>query len=207
MDGTDFRVPESGSKFYSFKYKKSALRYEVGLCILSGEIVWLNGPYEPGVWNDLQIFRNSLLSHLEEGELVEADDGYVGEAPEYVKCPASFVNPEETLYMQQRIRNRQETVNKRFKNWGVLKQVYRHEFILHSNIFRACAVVTQIAIKRGEPLFTCGYRDPPYEDNYEDDFWSIADEEESVDDEGISYVDNDEEDEDISYDETTNNEW
>ena len=139
---------------------------------------------------------------------MEADDGYVGEAPEYVKCPASFVNPEETLYMQQRVRNRQETVNKRFKNWGVLKQVYRHEFILYSNIFQACAVVTQIAIKRGEPLFTCGYCDPPYEDNYGDAFfWSIADEEESVDDEGISYVDNDEEDEDISYDETTNNEW
>ena len=65
------------------------------------------------MWNDIQIFRNSLISHLKNGERVEADDGYVGEAPEFVKCPASFTNPKETLYMQQRVRNRQETVNKR----------------------------------------------------------------------------------------------
>ena len=38
---------------------------------------WLNGPYECGMWNGNQIFHNSLLSHLEKGELVGADDGYV----------------------------------------------------------------------------------------------------------------------------------
>ena len=99
--------------------------------MLTGEIVWLNSPYECGMWNDIQIFRNYLISHLEEGELVEVDDGYVGDAPEHVKCPASFVNPEETLYMQQRIRNRQEAVNKRLKKWDILKQVYLHEFSRH----------------------------------------------------------------------------
>ena len=58
------------------------------------------------------IFRNSLLSHLDREERVEADDGYLGEAPEFVKCPASFTNPEETLFMQQRVRNRQDIQNK-----------------------------------------------------------------------------------------------
>jgi hypothetical protein len=90
-DCTDFRIPEYGKKFYSYKYRKSGLRYEVGLCILTGDIVWINGPYECGVWNDVSIFRNSLLSHLAANERVEADDGYVGEHPRYIKCPRGIV--------------------------------------------------------------------------------------------------------------------
>ena len=116
------------SSFYSFKFKKSGLRYEIGLCILTVDVVWINGPFEADDWVDLAIFRNSLKSNLEDGEIVEADDGYVGEAPEFVKCPASFTNPKETLFIQQRVLNRQEAVNKRMKNWRILKQVYHHKF-------------------------------------------------------------------------------
>ena len=64
--------------------------------------------------------------------------------------------------MQQRVRNHQETVNKRFKNWGILKQVYRHSIPKHGGVFRAIAVITQLVITNGEKLFDCGYRDPPY---------------------------------------------
>ena len=100
VDGTDFRIAEHGKQFYSFKFKKSALRYEVALCILTGDIVWINGPYEPGVWNDIAIFRAGIMHHLEDGERVEADDGYIGKALTYVKCPKCFTNPRETLFMQ-----------------------------------------------------------------------------------------------------------
>ena len=138
------------------------------------------------------IFRNSLISHLDVEERVEADDGYLGEAPEFVKCPASFTNPKEPLLMQQRVQNRQETVNKQFKNWGALKQVYRHQFDRHGEVFCAIVVVTQLTIKGGEPLFSCGYRDPPYETNEED----------SSGNELLSEENNDEEesDDDLSYD-------
>ena len=114
-DGTDFRIPEHGPPFYSHMFKKSGLRYEVCLCILTGDIVWINGPYNAGRWPDITIFWYSLLSHLGKNERVEADDGYIGEDQQYVKCPASFVNPTKTEFMQQRCRNCQETVNKRFK--------------------------------------------------------------------------------------------
>ena len=79
VDGADSRTVESGRKFYSHKYKKSAFRYEVALCIKTGWIVWINGPYEAGSWPDINIFRDSLKSHLEENERVEADDGYRGD--------------------------------------------------------------------------------------------------------------------------------
>ena len=191
MDGADFRVPESGPKFYSFKYKKSGFRYEIGLSILTGNIVWINGPYECGLWPDISIFHNSLISHLEVGEQVESDDGYIGEAPGCIKCLKSFSNPEETLFMQQRVRNRQETVNKRMKNWGVLKQVYRHRFTGHGDLFTVIAVITQITIENGEPLFQCGYRDPPYEDKDENEDWESGSEYQSdvddVSDSDLSY--------------------
>lgn len=162
VDGTDFQIPEHGPAFSSHKFKmKSGLRYEVGLSIQTGSIVWINGPFPCGRNPDISIFRASLLSHLEEGERVEADDGYIGEAPRHVKCPKSFANPPEMEGMQQRVRNRQETVNKRFKNWGILKQVYRNKekIALHGEVFRAIAVITQISIKLGEKLFDVVYAD------------------------------------------------
>ena len=162
VDGTDFRIYEQGPAFYSHKFKGSGLRYEVVLCILTGKIVWINGPFECGLWPDINIFRSALMLELEDGERVEAYDGYVGEAPKHIKCPQYFCNPEETEFMQQRICNRHESVNKRFKQFGILKQVYHHDLSDHADVFRAIAVITEIAIENGKPLFECGYRDPPY---------------------------------------------
>ena len=64
--------------------------------------------------------------------------------------------------MQQRVRNRQETVNNRFKNWGILRQRYRHDIVDHGDAFRCVAMLTQLSIDFGDKLFSVGYRDPPY---------------------------------------------
>jgi hypothetical protein len=46
VDCTDCRIQQKGRGFASYKFSsKSALRYEVALDIMSGEIKWLNGPY------------------------------------------------------------------------------------------------------------------------------------------------------------------
>jgi len=70
--------------FWSYKFKKSGLLYEVGLCILKGDICWWSGPYAPGVWNDLAIFRDLLALMLEPGERCETDRGYQGSAPTHM---------------------------------------------------------------------------------------------------------------------------
>jgi hypothetical protein len=62
----------------------------VSECILSGELVWINGPYDPGIWNDIAISLNALLTELDEGKRVKADDGYRGKAPRYIKSPAQM---------------------------------------------------------------------------------------------------------------------
>ena len=113
-----------GKLFYLHKFIKFWLSYEVALCILSEDIVWINGPYEAGIWPDISIYQNLLKSHLGVNERVEVNDGYAGEAPLTVKCLRNSVNPQETVYMQAQIYNRQETVTKTFKDWEALKQVY-----------------------------------------------------------------------------------
>ena len=76
MDGTDCRIPERGPPWYSHKFKKSAVRYEVAVGIKTGDICWFSGPHMAGRMNDVEIFRKSLRTYLDPFECVEADDGY-----------------------------------------------------------------------------------------------------------------------------------
>ena len=159
VDGTDFRLAMGYSKpFWSYKFKKSGVRYEVGLCIRTGDICWWNGPYEPGIWNDEMIFKDALVSMLEYGERCETDGGYRGSAPEFVKCPKGVWGESGKWVMQQRVRSRQETVNERLKNWGILLTPYRHDFKLHQTVFAAVIVLLQLSFEYN-PLFSVEYND------------------------------------------------
>ncbi len=121
--------------------------------------MWINGPFPAGAFPDVEIFRSCLSLWLDRDERVEADDGYIGDAPYKVKCPASLTNPDETQAMQSIVRMRQETINMRLKQWEILKQVYRHDITKHGYVLRAVAVavVVQVAIENGEPLFQVDY--------------------------------------------------
>lgn len=154
VDGTDFRIEAAGKRWYSHKFKKPGVRYEVAVAIKTGDIVWLKGPLPVGEWPDISIFRAALVHYLDKDERVEADDGYIGEAPANTKTPNMFTREKDKLSMQARVRNRQETVNKRFKQWGCLSQRFRHGVVKHSACFRAVAILTQLSFEFGEPLFS-----------------------------------------------------
>lgn len=159
VDGTDFRIAKKYRKpFYSYKFKKSGLRYEVGLCIKTGDICWWAGPYLPGIWNDEMIFKDGLANFLEPAERVEADGGYRGSAPELVKCPGVAEVIPNNVEMQQRVRSRQEAVNDRFKNWAILSTPYRHELLEHQTVFGAIVVLTQLSFAKN-PLWQVDYDD------------------------------------------------
>jgi hypothetical protein len=166
VDGIDCRIPQQGpaipgNPFSSFKFKgKCGLRYEIGVDILAGNIVWIEGPYAAGKYPDVEIFRRGLAQWLDEFERVEADEGYIGEAPLKVKCPGCPSNPTDHQSLQKRVQGRHESVNGRFKNWEILKVMYRHDIMEHGNVFWAIAVITQISIDEGERLFEVEYSDP-----------------------------------------------
>jgi hypothetical protein len=75
-----------------------------------------------------------------------------------IKTPAGANGPSDEKHMRNRIRERHETVNKRFKHWGCLSQRFRSEDLCEFSVacFRAVTVMTQLAIECGEPLFAAG---------------------------------------------------
>ena len=121
VDGTDLRIPQQGSaqKGNTFSFHKnkgkSALRYELAVDIKTGYLVWINGPFPAGAFPDVTIFRSCLANKLGEDKQVEADDGYIGEAPHKVKYPGSVSNLKENELMQACNCMRQETINMRIK--------------------------------------------------------------------------------------------
>jgi hypothetical protein len=165
VDGTDVRIPQQGpaipgNPFSSFKFKgKCGLWYEIGVVILAGNIVWVNGLYAAGKYTDMKNFRHGLAHWLDEHERVEADNGYIGEVPQKVKCPGCASNPTENQAMQNRVRSRHESLNGRLKNWAILTSLYHHDLMEHGNVFWAIDVITQISINVGEKIFEVDYSD------------------------------------------------
>lgn len=135
------------------------MRYEIGVCLRTSDIVWISGPHYPGRHNDIEIFRMLLINMLEEHERVEADDGYIGECPRKCKCPNGYSRRDDQVRMNQRQRSRHETVNERFENWGCMKKHFRHSVVKHGTCFECVAVLTQLAIEHGEELFEIEYDD------------------------------------------------
>jgi hypothetical protein len=97
---------------------------------------------------------------LPPGEKVHADLGYIGE-PSRVVSPLQVdvhdLPGKEAQDIAASVRARHETVNKRFKQFEILKRVFRHDVQHHQPAFGACAVITQMAIERGEPLYKVDY--------------------------------------------------
>jgi hypothetical protein len=155
IDGTDFEIYQFGrfwTGWYSHKFKGAGLRYEVGVCIRTGLIVWIHGPFPCGRWPDLKIFRYGLKKMLTPGEKVQADGGYRGE-------PNFVVTPTGEKDLGQQVRGRQETVNRRFKHWNILHRVFRHVLSKHQSAFNSVAVITELELENGQPLYSVTYEE------------------------------------------------
>ena len=159
VDGTDFRLQQQypRRRHYTHKFKTSGYRYEVAVCIQSGDIVWINGPFPAGAFPDINIFRRALKQKLLQArEKAQADLGYRGEKHTTIIIPNQF-DSDAIKKLKDDVRARHETVNKRFKQFGALSKVFRHEKEKHQPVFDAIAVLTQIAIGNGEPLYEVQY--------------------------------------------------
>jgi hypothetical protein len=79
INGTDMPIWETypfDPELYSYKLNGPGLQYEIAVCIQTGNIVWINGPYKPARWVDISIFRDKLMWELLDGEWVVGDGGY-----------------------------------------------------------------------------------------------------------------------------------
>jgi DDE superfamily endonuclease len=166
VDCTDAPINEPwpfDKKWYSQKINGPAVKYEVAVCIKTGHIVWINGPF-CGSENDGTIFNENLSTLICEDEGVEVDGGYLGNVK--MKGPV-VANSSKQRKQKSIVRARHETVNSRLKIYNVLNASFRHmgtfqdkDQVLmekHGICFTAVAVITQLGFNRGEKIYDTEY--------------------------------------------------
>jgi DDE superfamily endonuclease len=149
LDGVDFKILEPqpfNPKFYSHKFKGPGLRYEIGLNIRTGHIVWKHGGYPCGQYSDLTIAREAYLLSINHAEKTIADKGYRDNRYFLLK---NNLNKK----IHGKIMARHETVNKRMKQFQILKQPFKNNIHKHPIVFHAVANLIELMIENGEPLF------------------------------------------------------
>lgn len=150
LDGIDFKINEPvpfSAKWYSHKFKGPGLRYEIGLNIKTGDIVWKFGGYPCGDFPDLKLARQSFVCSLMANEKTVADRGY--------NDANYFILPNAVNSVRHnQIMSRHETINKRIRQFKILKDTFRHNLDLHPQIFHAILNLTQLQILSGEPLYS-----------------------------------------------------
>lgn len=160
MDGVHFRIWEPrkfpSTKWYSQKYKKAGLTYEIAVAIHHNQIVWVNGPFPAGE-NDKKMFDkpDGLRSKLKGNQVCIGDQGYKGD-PDKVATRNSL-DDGEVKDLKNRAKARQETVNSRLKDFGVLRNPFRtvgeKRLERHKACLEACLVIIQYELDNGGTLF------------------------------------------------------
>ena len=143
--------------WYSVKFRGPGVRYEIGLNIQTGDIVWVNGPYPCGHFPDPQIAQlpGGLEDSLGPNEFYLCD-GVYRFRPMSV-TPTGYNNPDDR--MKSIARARHETVNSRFKRFGILRQRFRHDLLKHRCCAYAVINICQVEIEEEAPLFQVQYYD------------------------------------------------
>jgi len=152
IDGTDVKIfePSPRSKiWWSHKFNHAALRYEIGQCIKTGDIVWINGPFPANI-SDREIFDMGLSLELLPWELVEADNGYSGRVQ--IQIPRAGPTRLDRKQKSQ-ARGRIENVNRRLKVFKIMERFESTNIEKHAKIARAVAVIVQLSFENGERTY------------------------------------------------------
>jgi len=78
VDGVNFSTYKQlpfNPKWLSHKFNGPSLCYEIGICIQTGWVVWINGPFLPGNYPDISIAQGGINDDLDPGEKYLANGG------------------------------------------------------------------------------------------------------------------------------------
>ena len=160
VDGVHFRISEPRDQpsagWYSKKYNKAGVSYEIAIAIHHNQVVWINGPFPAG-HNDKKIFKEKgLYDKIPEGKKALGDDGYVG-YPDKCSTKNKDFDSKPVKEFKRRVAARQETFNSRLKHFEILNTVFRSKgkdrLVKHKAAFEACCVIGQYCMENGSPLF------------------------------------------------------
>lgn len=148
LKSLDFKIAErqqSSRKWYSKKLHGPGLRYEIGLNIRAGCIVWANGGYPCGEYTDMKLALESFVPSLKNGERAMADKEYRNE--KYFILPNDGNRTEHKLIM-----SRHDKINQRLRHFQILKKTFRHDREKHPMVFQSVVNLIELLIEQGEYL-------------------------------------------------------
>jgi len=139
-------------EYYSQKYNKAGLDYELGIAIASSRLVWMNGPFKAGT-NGVSIFRtHGLKEKLQSiGKKGIGDKGYNGHPNEI-----STFNAHDSVAVKKfksRALHRHKTFNNMTKRFDILSGRFRHGVNQFASCFEAICVVCQYQLEADMPLY------------------------------------------------------
>lgn len=167
VDGTHFRSQERRSatrnkdpKLFSYKHNCAGFNYEIGICLFESRVMWMNGPFEAGIFNDIKVFEEKGLANKlrATGKKCISDGGYRG-FPDLVSTPNNGYDVPEVAKFKSRARLRHEKFNGMLKTFECLSERFRHG-ANHADAkaklcscIEASAVICQYKMEFGEPLY------------------------------------------------------
>ena len=87
---------------------------------------------------------------MPDGEFYYADSAY---RSSYTPSLTKHDIPDNDIEGMKKIMSRHETINRRFKDWSILNNTFRHKEHLHEYVFGAIAVLTQLEIQEGMHIY------------------------------------------------------
>jgi hypothetical protein len=136
--------------YYNAKHRHHGVLYQVGCSVnYPIRLVDFSGPFK-GSSSDVGIFRQTLLPQLRNREMVMCDKGYIAEPRCWTPPRGKFYNLSRAQKGQSievtRIRQVNERVIGRLKEWGVMRKTWRLSFDLHRLCARCAAKLTQLQL-------------------------------------------------------------
>lgn len=150
LEGIDFKITEpkpSNHLWHSHKCRGPGLRYEIGLNIRTGHIVWADGGYPCGEYTDLKLAHELYVLMVINGEKTIATKGH--------KDDKFFILPNSAnKSLHKQIMARHETVKRQLRCFQILKKTFRSDWSKHPTVFRAVTNITQLVIENEGPTFS-----------------------------------------------------
>lgn len=141
-------------KFYSHKFNKAGILYELASDIATSRLVWMNGPFRAGT-NDVKIFRkHGLMVKLASiGKKAIGDKGYSGKEYKHVMSIFNAHDDYCVKKFKSRALKRQETFNGMTKRFGALDGRFRHGPKQFQYYFESICIICQYQIENSSPLY------------------------------------------------------
>jgi DDE superfamily endonuclease len=153
VDGTDCAIWEpkhnnlpKDKRLFSQKKNRAAVKYLVALAIFSPHVVFINGPFPAGQFNDITAFRSHLKDKIKKGKKVIVDSGFPPNRQsttelDMLVLPRQGYSSKDFVNFKSHACSQQEQFNSRLKFYDCLGGLFCHGSTSTSTPLRLSALL------------------------------------------------------------------